>query len=90
MKRALPTIVSVALPFVAVGCGCGDRFAYRRLDLTATGLASPPPFEIDTSRLPPGAVRSTQKQDHCGQWTTVMSVHAQRPFKVVLVPTTQP
>jgi hypothetical protein len=84
----LPLLASLA------GCGCGDRWGSRELrlmEMRGTGSGPWGPIEVDMSQLPPDAtLKRVEKQGSCGSPIVELQIFANRPIKIVIVPTTQP
>jgi hypothetical protein len=74
------------------GCFFGDRAADRTLEIyqvqdrtSYTGQ-----FQIDASRLPPGAIESRVDSGDQGDPVTSLTIACRYPVRVLLVPATQP
>jgi len=92
MQRILVTVAAAGLLVSASGCFFGDRVATRTIEIRQDKSTETyrGPFEIDTSQLPQGAVTSHQEEDRWGNPVTKVSVDANQPVRIVLVPATQP
>jgi hypothetical protein len=92
MMRTLICLAIAILALFLGGCGLGDRAADRTLQIhqiqtTDTYLGR---FEIDTSQLPAGAIKTQVESGGDGCPVTILTINQDCPIKVVLVPITKP
>ena len=84
---SLSLLLAVTLPLP--GCGCGDRPAYRSLELWQyRGDQAWAGYLIEVS--PALVAERTDRKDDCGNPITEIKLEANKPVKVMIVPATQP
>lgn len=90
MIRLLASIVVAIVAFLLGGCR-GDRAADRTLEIhqlqTIDGYSGQ--FKIDTSQLPPGAIKSREDSGGQGMPVTKLTINQDCPIRIVLVPDTE-
>src|SRR5947207_3254326 len=93
IQRAITVAVGFLLATLAVGCGCGDRAAYRSITITemrGVGSGAWGPIEVDTSQLAGIERGRVEHADGCGNPSSELRLFPNRPIKIMIVPATQP
>jgi hypothetical protein len=91
MTRAAICLVTIVLALSASSC-IGDRAADRTLriyQMQSTGTYSGQ-FQVDTSQLPPDAIKTRVDDGSQGSPVTTLTIDYRYPIRVVLVPAKQP
>ncbi|MDB5325735.1 MAG: hypothetical protein JWM57_1304 [Phycisphaerales bacterium] len=93
IQRVMTLAIGFLLVTLAIGCGCGDRAAYRSITITEMrGVDSGAwgPIEVDTSQLPGIERGRAEHADGCGNPISELRLFSNRPIKIMIVPATQP
>jgi hypothetical protein len=96
LQARFPLLIAMIIAACFIGgCGCGDTIANRRVEIVEpTGFSADSvrlqPLDVDTSQLPPGTIKRTDRKDQCGNPVTELRLFPKGGIKIMIVPTTQP
>jgi hypothetical protein len=85
MKRGLCWVLAIAAMIAAGGCGCGDRVAFRDLQIRQhRGPATWDAYELEVD--PSLIAERRDAKDGCGNPVTELRLTTDKPVKILIVP----